>query len=211
MAACVNDGFSSRHSSMPSSSVPERFTRGMPYVSAESMWKCASTNGGETSCPCASMVCRDSGRRSRATDAMRPPSHAIVIRSRPSGNTALMTARSNIVSRRSASLRSVQAIAGVAEAGNDIAVLVEMAVDGRGIDGHVGMVRVEVLEPFRTRQETHELDGAGPRLLETLDGGHRRVSGGEHRIDDDGIAIAHLAGHFEVVLDGGERLGVAVE
>src|SRR5215470_7242179 len=157
------------------------------------MWKCASTKGGATSCPCASMICRASARRSRATDVMRPASHVIVMRSRPSGSTALVIARSTMVTPWRASLRSVQTIAGVTEAGHDVAVVVEMAVDGRGIHGHVGVVRVEILEAFRTRQETHELDRARSRLLEPVDRGHRGVAGGEHGIDDDGIAIAHLA------------------
>src|SRR5262249_13430679 len=61
------------------------------------------------------------------------------------------------------------------------------------------------------RQQTDELDRPRPRLLETLDRGHRRIPGGQHRINHDGIAIAHFARHLEVVLDGGERLGVAVK
>src|SRR6266513_2874943 len=109
------------------------------------------------------------------------------------------------------SLRAVQPIAGVSQAGDDVAVRVEVAVDGRRVHGDVRMVRVEVLEPLGTRQETEELDRARPRRLETRHGRHRRVAGGEHRIDDDGVAITHVAGHLEVVLDGGQRLGIPVE
>ena len=42
-ASCVSSGLSSPHSAMPSSSVPDWFTRGSPKDSVESMWKCAST------------------------------------------------------------------------------------------------------------------------------------------------------------------------
>ena len=48
-ASCVNSGFNSPHSAMPSSKVPLRFTRGSPALSVASMWKWASTNGGASS------------------------------------------------------------------------------------------------------------------------------------------------------------------
>jgi glutamate synthase domain-containing protein 2 len=42
------------------------------------------------------------------------------------------------------SLGAEHAVAGVAQAGHDVAVLVELPVDGRGVDRHVGMVGVKV-------------------------------------------------------------------
>ncbi len=51
IASCVSSGFNSPHSAMPSSSVPLWLTRGNPYDSVASMWKCASTNGGVSRLP----------------------------------------------------------------------------------------------------------------------------------------------------------------
>ena len=53
-ASCVKRGFSSPHSAMPSSSVPDSLRRGWPSESVASMWKWASTKGGETRWPAAS-------------------------------------------------------------------------------------------------------------------------------------------------------------
>jgi len=99
---------------------------------------------------------------------MRPSRHAIVIRSRPSGNTALVTTRSKLVRGQSPVTSCRTGDPGVPEAGNDVPVLVQAAVDGRRIHRDLRMMRVEVLEALRTRQETDELDGARSRLLEAL-------------------------------------------
>lgn len=47
---------------------------------------------------------------------------------------------------RQASLGAEHPVAGVAQARHDVAVLVELPVDGRGVDRHVGVVGVEVRE-----------------------------------------------------------------
>src|SRR5688572_27736405 len=58
-------------------------------------------------------------------------------------------------------LGAVDAVAGVAQAGDDVAVGIEVAVDCRGIDGHVGMVAMEVRQPLGAGEQAHELDRAG--------------------------------------------------
>ena len=54
-ASSVSSGLSSPHNVMPSSKVPLALVRGWPWLSVESMWKCASTKGGLSSQPAASM------------------------------------------------------------------------------------------------------------------------------------------------------------
>ena len=97
-ASIVSKGFSSFHKAMPSSSVPDALTRGSPYDSVASMWKCASTNGGVTSCPCASSSRRAAATAASsacgATAAIRPSRTAMSIAARPSGSAALRTTRS---------------------------------------------------------------------------------------------------------------------
>jgi hypothetical protein len=51
----------------------------------------------------------------------------------------------------------------------------------------------------------------GALVLELLHGRHGRVAGGQHGVDHDHVALAHVFGHLEVVLDGLEGLGVAVQ
>ena len=53
-----------------------------------------------------------------------------------------------------------------------------MRIDGGGVDGNVGVMFVEVLQPFRCRQKREELDGLGARLLDPRDRSDGRVAGG---------------------------------
>src|SRR5919106_5747260 len=78
------------------------------------------------------------------------------------------------VSRRRARrlLGSEEAVAGVAQARHDIAVLIEGGVDGRRVDGHVGMVPVEGGQSLGTRQQADELDRPRMPVLQPVDRGH---------------------------------------
>src|SRR5262249_43941506 len=104
--------------------------------------------------------------------------------------------------QRVPSFRPEDAVAGVAQSRHDVAVAVQVAVDGGRVDRHVGMTAVEVSQPFGARDETDELDRARPGLLQAIDRRHRGMSGGEHRIHHDGVALGHRLRHLEIVLDG---------
>ena len=60
-------------------------------------------------------------------------------------------------------LRAVHPVAGVAQAGHDIAVLVEMAVDRGGPDRHVGMARLSRANALRRGEQADEADVAWRR------------------------------------------------
>ena len=51
----------------------------------------------------------------------------------------------------------------------------------------------------------------GLQFLQPVDRRDGRVAGGQHRVDHDHVALVQVAGHLEVVLDGDQRLGVAVQ
>src|SRR3978361_1708512 len=85
-------------------------------------------------------------------------------------------------------LRAEHAIAGVAEPGDDIALLVEPLVDRRGVDRAIWMRGVKHAQALGHGQQAHELDRARPGLLDPRDRRSRRVAGREHRIDDDHVA-----------------------
>src|SRR4029078_4854390 len=69
------------------------------------------------------------------------------------------------------SLVPEQAVAGVAEAGYDVALFIEPLVDRRGVDRHVGVLGVKRREAFGAGQQAHELDLSRRCLLEAIDGG----------------------------------------
>ena len=93
----------------------------------------------------------------------------------------------------------------------DVAVAVELAVDGGGVDGHVGVAGVQGADALGGGEQAEEFDGAGAVGLEPGDGGDGGVAGGEHKIDDDDVALGHTGGHLVVVLDGLQGLRVAVQ
>lgn len=103
-------------------------------------------------------------------------------------------------------LGAEDAVTGIAEARQDVAVLVEFAVDGRGVDRHVGMRLGNAAMPSGQVSRHTNLMNCG-HVLQSLHGCDGRVAGGKHRIDDDDVALLQLAGHLEVMLNGTKGLG----
>ncbi len=90
-------------------------------------------------------------------------------------------------------------------------MLVQLAVDGGGVDRHVRVGGLQRADALGRRQQAQELDGARMGGLDAIDGGDGRMAGGQHRIDGDDIAFGHIGRHLEVVLHRLQSLGVAVQ
>src|SRR3954469_661751 len=95
--------------------------------------------------------------------------------------------------RAPASARAVEPVARVPETGDDEAVLVEPAVDGRGDDVDVGMIRVNVIDPLGRGDETDQHHRARAGVLDGLEGRDARVAGREHRIEHDRVSLIQVA------------------
>src|SRR5260370_956946 len=65
-------------------------------------------------------------------------------------------------------LRPIGAVAGIAETGHDIGVVVEAFVDRRGPDRNVGVAAAQPFDAFRSRQEADEADVLGAALLDAV-------------------------------------------
>src|SRR6187397_738464 len=93
----------------------------------------------------------------------------------PASNRPEKCKRVKLVRRASRGARPLlgaeQAIARVAEARDDVALLVQALVDARRVDRHVGVARVEGLQALGAGQEADELDRARRRLLQPIDRG----------------------------------------
>src|SRR5690606_7524377 len=107
-------------------------------------------------------------------------------------------------------LGAKDAVTRVAQTGQDVAVLVELAVDGRGVDGHVRVCLLHRGQAFGAGQQADELDRLGVALLEPVDGGDGRGAGGQHRVDHDDFAVVLPGRPHEVYLHRLQGLGVAV-
>src|SRR5207248_6995626 len=86
------------------------------------------------------------------------------------------------------SFRPVQAVACVAEAGDDVALLVQMRVDRGDDDVDVGVVLLDVTHPFRSGDQGDQGDVGRAGVLQRRDGRGGRVAGGEHRVEQEHVA-----------------------
>ncbi len=118
----------------------------------------------------------------------------------------------NAMRGRARLLRAVEPVAGVAEAGDDVAVVVEVlrrwprcrSARRAGPSGGARCL------PARRAGSTKRMSRA-PRALEPLDGGGGGIRRRQHRVDDDDQALGHVVGRLEVIFVRLERLGIAVD
>src|SRR2546427_4635329 len=112
---------------------------------------------------------------------------------------------------RCALSRAEQAIAGIPEPRQDVAVVVELAVERGGEDGDVGVGLEHAAHALRRRHETQEADALGTGMLERADGIRRRAAGREHGIEHEEIARVLAGWDLEIVVDRLERVVLAVD
>ncbi len=109
-------------------------------------------------------------------------------------------------------LRAEAAVAGVAEAGDDVAFVVEVGVDAGGVDGDVGVFGVDGEDAFGGGDEADEFQAGDAALFEEVDGGDGGASGGEHGVEDQQEGVGgEGGGDLDVVLDGLEGFFIAEE
>src|SRR5437899_13104462 len=107
---------------------------------------------------------------------------------------------------RCAFWRAEQASAGIAGTGQDVAVVVELAVERGGEDGDVGVGLEHAAHALGRRDETQEADALGAGVLERVHGVCRRAAGREHGIEHEEIARVLAGWDLEVVVDRLERV-----
>lgn len=95
--------------------------------------------------------------------------------------------------------RPEQPVARVAEAGEDVAFVVEAAVDGGGENEDMRMCGVHGGDAFRRGEQGGEADAFRPGFHEGGDRLHGGAAGGEHGIEEDQIRLGEIGGMPEVV------------
>ena len=102
------------------------------------------------------------------------------------------------VSRVHLARHPVEAVAGVAEAGHDVAELVEPLVQRRRHHGdrHVepGEVRLQPRDALRRREQADRGDVGGAALEQQLDRRRQAAAGGEHRVEHVALAAGQVFG-----------------
>ena len=82
-------------------------------------------------------------------------------------------------------------------------MLVEVAVDARGVDVHVGMLLVHQRDALGRRHQHQRAHVGAALALQHVHGGDHGAAGGEHRVDDQRHALVELA---DKLLEVGHRL-----
>ena len=91
-------------------------------------------------------------------------------------------------------------VARIAQAGEDVAVLVELPIDRRRVDRNFGMRFAERADAFGTRDEADHAHRARPCFLEALYRGNGRIAGREHRVRPERLARRPAVRPLELVL-----------
>ena len=92
---------------------------------------------------------------------------------------------------------AVDAVAGVAEAGEDVTFVVELAVKGSGEDGDVGVGLVQGGDAFGGGDEAEKDEVAHSFFAQAVDGGDGAASGGEHGVGKDDLALLDSGGSLQ--------------
>ena len=106
---------------------------------------------------------------------------------------------------------SENTVAGVAEARQNISVVVQALIERSRIDIHVGMIGLHTPYSFGGSHEAHQADVRTTFLFQHLDRVGRASSRSQHRIGDDDHAVVDVFGQFAVVENGVVRFVIAVE
>ena len=108
-------------------------------------------------------------------------------------------------------LRAEDTVAGIAQAGDDVAMLVELFIHGGNVNFHVGVVGADALDALGGGEDVHELDVLHAVFLHEGDGGGGGAAGGQHGVEDDDIPLGDVGGHLAVILHRLQGLGVPEE
>lgn len=86
--------------------------------------------------------------------------------------------------------RTENTISGIPKAGQDIPLVIELFIDGRGIDVYVGMFLQNAFYADGGADEVEAADRRAAAPFEQFDAGAERSARGQHRVEDDGPAVA---------------------
>ncbi len=128
---------------------------------------------------------------------------------RPDGESDRPLAQASQALSPGLSAQAEEAVSGVAEAGDDVCVLVQVIVDRGGDDVEVEAGGFHPLEPFGRSEHAHDRHVTRAAVGDQAAGELERSSGGEHRIEDDDGPAAQSGRQLGHVVVRFERLFVA--
>src|SRR5919107_507007 len=106
---------------------------------------------------------------------------------------------------------SIEPVSGVAEAWDDKRAVVQLGVDGCGVEGHVGVLAGNALDAWHCGDRVEAGDPGRPLFFELVYRGREAPPRREHRVEDEDQVLIKVAREVDVVLDRLGRLLVAPE
>src|SRR5829696_7160005 len=106
---------------------------------------------------------------------------------------------------------SIEPVSSVAEARDDERAIVQLGVDGGGVESHVGVLIGDALDARHRGDRVEAGDPGRPLLLELVYGGREAPPRCQHRVEDEDQVLVKVAREVDVVLDWLGRLLVALE
>ena len=95
--------------------------------------------------------------------------------------------------------RSEDAVTGVAEAREDVAVVVELTVNSCNIDINIRMLLLHQLDSFRSSNQTHQSDVLASLLLDKVNSIAGASTGCEHRVSQDDQSLVDALRELAVI------------
>ena len=99
-------------------------------------------------------------------------------------------------------LGAVDTVTSVAQAGDDVAVLVQVVVLSAQVDVNIGVSLVQGLNAFRSSDQTDELDALCAVLLDLGDGVDGAAAGSQHGIQHQNVTLGDILRAGMGMLDG---------
>src|SRR5918997_2948062 len=127
------------------------------------------------------------------------------------GRTFFKASWSRVVSTPGSLKGSIEPVARVPEARHYERALVQLRVDGGGVEVHVGVLARHALDARHGGDGVEAGDPGRPLLLELVYGRGQAAAGREHRVENENEVLAEVPGQVHVVLDGEGGLLVALQ
>ena len=102
-------------------------------------------------------------------------------------------------------------VAGIAQAGNDVGMVIELFVAGSQVHLHVGMGSLDSPDALGAADDVHHDDVLAAVLLQEVDGSHSGAAGSQHGVNHEGDAVLDILRKLAVVFHRLVGLGVTVQ
>src|SRR5215203_5589535 len=106
---------------------------------------------------------------------------------------------------------SIEPVSSVAEARDDERAIVQLGVDGGGVESHVGVLIGDALDAWYCGDRVEAGDPGRPLFLELVYGGREAPPRRQHRVEDEDEVLIEVTREVDVVLDGLGGLLVALQ